>query len=126
MMIAVLTIALTVPIMSLADDEMSLFDARGTATAYVALDDELTVSLWSGKPVAYLERDSCEGFHVYGFNGNHLGWFVSGFVYDHSGKGDGVGWLLVRSVHSAGQTGNGQIHVLLRPCLASIRGRRWI
>ena len=69
-----------------ADDEVSLFDGRGRATAYIAVDDELTIYLWSGKPVAYLDRDTSRGFHVYGFIGKHLGWFVSGIVWDHQGK----------------------------------------
>jgi hypothetical protein len=46
----------------------------------------LTIYLWSGKPVAYLTRDSAGGFHVYGFNGNHVGWFVRGVVWDHDGN----------------------------------------
>lgn len=68
-----------------AEDEITLFDARGKAVAYVALDDELTIYLWSGKPVAYLSSDSKGGFSVYGFNGKHLGWFVGGVVWDHDG-----------------------------------------
>ncbi len=35
----------------------------------------LTIYLWGGKPVAYLSAESDDGFHVYGFNGKHLGWF---------------------------------------------------
>jgi hypothetical protein len=69
-----------------SDDEVSLFDGGGTAVAYIALDDELTIYLWGGKPVAYLDRDSDGGYHVYGFNGKHLGWFVSGVIRDHDGK----------------------------------------
>ena len=69
-----------------AEDEVSLFDGTGKAAAYVAVDDELTIYLWGGKPVAYLEKDSDGGYHVYGFNGKHLGWFVRGVVWDHDGK----------------------------------------
>jgi len=70
----------------LADEEVTLFDSRGKATAYIALDDELTIYLWSGKPVAYLKRDTAGGFHVYGFKGQHLGWFVAGVIRDHEGN----------------------------------------
>lgn len=42
------------------DDEISLFDSTGTATAYIA--EELTIYLWSGKPVAYLDTDDAGGF----------------------------------------------------------------
>lgn len=69
-----------------ADDEVTLFDGRGKAVAYIAFEDDFTIYLWSGKPVAYLDRDSSGGFHVYGFNGEHLGWFVSGVVWDHEGN----------------------------------------
>lgn len=70
---------------ALASDEVSLFDARGEATAYIALDDEMTIYLWSGAPVAYLERDNSGSYNVYGFNGTHLGWFVGGVIRDHNG-----------------------------------------
>jgi hypothetical protein len=70
------------------DDEISLFDSTGTATAYIA--EELTIYLWSGKPVAYLEKDGAGGFHIYGFNGKHLGWFVGGIARDHKGKAVGA------------------------------------
>ncbi len=85
MRIAVLVILTLVAIGARASDETSLFDGRGRAGAYVA--EDLTIYLWSGKPVAYLDRDSSGGFHVYGFNGKHLGWFVRGIVRDHSGDG---------------------------------------
>lgn len=68
-----------------ADDEVTLFSGAGKADAYIAIDDELTIYLWSGKPVAYLEKDNDGGYHVYGFNGKHLGWFVKGVVRDHKG-----------------------------------------
>ena len=70
---------------ALAADEATLFDGRGRAVAYIA--DDLTIYLWSGTPVAYLDRDSSGGFHVYGFNGKHLGWFTQGIARDHSGNG---------------------------------------
>jgi hypothetical protein len=74
------------PAVAFAQDDVSLFNYEGKAEAYVALDEELTIYLWSGKPVAYLEADDAGGFHVYGFNGKHLGWFVKGVIWDHGGK----------------------------------------
>lgn len=68
-----------------AQDEVSLFDGKGRAAAYIVTDDELTIYLWSGEPIAYLVRDSGSEFHIYGFNGKHLGWFVGGTVRDHEG-----------------------------------------
>ena len=73
------------PLDAFAEDEISLFDGRGKAVAYISLDDELTIYLWSGKPVAYLDKDSAGGYHIYGFNGKHLGWFVRGVIRDHEG-----------------------------------------
>jgi len=36
--------------------------------------------------VAYLDADSASGFHICGFNGKHLGWFVGGIVRAHDGN----------------------------------------
>jgi hypothetical protein len=68
-----------------AQDELSLFDGKGRAAAYVVADDDLTIYLWTGEPVAYLSKDRGRDYHVYGFNGKHLGWFVNGIVRDHEG-----------------------------------------
>ena len=68
-----------------AQEELSLFDGNGRASAYIVADSDLTIYLWSGEPVAYLVRDGGGGFHVYGFNGKHLGWFVRGIIRDHEG-----------------------------------------
>ena len=65
------------------EDEITLYDQYGSPTAYIA--EDLTVYLWSGKPVAYLTQDSRGGFHIYGFNGKHLGSLVKGIVRDHNG-----------------------------------------
>ena len=51
--------------------------------------EELTIYMWSGEPVAYLMNDSAGGYHVYGFNGKHLGWFVGSVVRNH--RGDAAG-----------------------------------
>ena len=89
LLFAVLIIAVgAIPAKAL--DEFSLFDSTGHPAAYVS--EGLTIYLWSGTPVAYLtEDDLSDGFHVYGFNGKHLGWFISGVIRDH--HGDAVGGL---------------------------------
>lgn len=66
------------------NNEISPFDSSGKPVAYIALDEEMTIYLWGGKPVAYLKRGS-DGYDVYGFNGEHLGWFLKGAVWDHDG-----------------------------------------
>lgn len=69
-----------------ASDEITLFNSRGNAMAYIA--DDLTIYLWSGKPVAYLKPDTRhDGLDIYGFNGKHLGWFVHGIAWNHDGDG---------------------------------------
>lgn len=65
---------------SLQTDELTLYDFRGRATAYLDLTSDLTFYLWTGEPVAYLDEGS-----IYGFNGKHLGWYQDGIVYDHDG-----------------------------------------
>jgi hypothetical protein len=64
--------------------EKTLYNAEGEPVAYIS--DSLTkaIYLWDGHPVAYL----CN-YHVYGFNGRHLGWYIDGMVYDADGKGIG-------------------------------------
>jgi hypothetical protein len=71
-----------------SEDDLSLYNSFGEATAYIA--EDLTIYFWSGKPVAYLSEDKKGGFHVYGFNGKHLGWFANGAVWDHKGKAVGA------------------------------------
>ena len=70
---------------ALADNEVTLFSSQGEATAYIVVDDGMTIYLWGGKPVAYLDADNRGGFSVYGFNGKHLGWFLKGIVWDDDG-----------------------------------------
>jgi hypothetical protein len=65
--------------------EVSLFDQAGKPQAYIALDEEMTIYLWGGTPVAYLKSGDEGGYDVYGFNGKHIGWFVSGVIWDHQG-----------------------------------------
>lgn len=67
------------------ETEISLFDADGEAVAYIARDDDLNIYLWKGEPVAYLKKDT-DGVHIYGFNGDHLGWIEKGVVINHKGR----------------------------------------
>lgn len=41
--------------------------------------------MWDGTPVAYLAPSNSDYYHVYGFNGLHLGWYERGVVRDHDG-----------------------------------------
>lgn len=73
--------------LSFSQEEISLFDSKGKAIAFINLDD-LTIYLWEGKPVAYLSQSNGD-YNIYGFNGKHLGWFIKGIIRDH--EGDAVG-----------------------------------
>jgi hypothetical protein len=85
-LISVLLLALaTTFAVHAADKEKTLFDSEGEAVAYIALDDELNIYLWKGEPVAYLKKDAGD-IHIYGFNGDHLGWFEKGIVYNKKGR----------------------------------------
>ena len=81
----IVSAVLCTAVLASSDDEVTLFSNKGKAIAYIAFDDEMTIFTWSGKPVAYLERDSNSGFHVWGFNGKHVGWFVKGVIWDEHG-----------------------------------------
>ena len=69
------------------NDEISLFDKNGDSQAYIS--DDLTIYLWDGDPVAYLSNSNSL-WHIYGFNGNHLGWYINGIIYDHDGNAVGA------------------------------------
>lgn len=83
-----------------AQNESTLFDAQGRATAYI--DDDMTIYLWSGKPVAFIYPDtSHEVSDIYGFNGKHLGWFIKGIARGNDGSAE----CGVKSVVSPPQVG---------------------
>jgi hypothetical protein len=62
--------------------ERTLFDNYGNAIAYIAHNDEDTVYLWGGKPVAYVKNSN----QIYGFNGKHLGWYEGDIVRNLAGE----------------------------------------
>jgi len=59
--------------------ETTLYDSAGDAVAYIA-DDSSTIYLWQGEAVAYVDGD-----RIYGWNGQHLGWFADGMIHDGGG-----------------------------------------
>jgi hypothetical protein len=61
--------------------EETLYSVNGEPVAYISDGWTKAVYLWDGHPVAYLY-----GYHVYGFNGLHLGWFIDAIMYDPDGK----------------------------------------
>jgi len=71
-------------------EEVTLFDSQGAATAYVAIEDDLTIYLWDGTPVAYLAPNTQVNLHVYSFDGTHLGWLEDGIIWNHNGDAQGA------------------------------------
>jgi len=65
---------------SLSANSLVFYDSKGNAVAYIDPNEDLTIYLWSGKPVGYLEDDN-----IYGFNGKHLGWLYNDAIYNHDG-----------------------------------------
>lgn len=80
-----------------AETEITLYDVVGEPAAYLAVEDDLTIYLWGGEPVGYLELNGERDFHVYAFNGQHLGWFDRGVIRDHNGDVVGA-WRPPRGV----------------------------
>jgi hypothetical protein len=58
--------------------QITFFDRSGRPVAYTT--DGVYIYLFNGKPVAYVRNES-----VYSFPGKHLGWFLNGWIRDHSG-----------------------------------------
>ncbi len=77
----ILLFSILISFNSYGESEISLYNSNGEAVAYIAVNDDFTIYLWDGEPVAYLDDDD-----VYGFNGKHLGWFSQGIIIDHDGN----------------------------------------
>jgi hypothetical protein len=106
--LTLVTIAVALTASLAVAQEVTLYDASGNAAAYIAMNDGLTIYLWSGTPVAYLHpRRSVPRYSVYGLNGTHLGW------YDGSTMRDGEG-------HIVGFTRGA--HVDVQPRLEPLKG----
>ena len=62
-------------------NEISLFDKNGNAKAYI---DNNTIFDWNGTPFAYIYIDN-NNYHLYNYNGKHIGWYDNGILYDNNG-----------------------------------------
>lgn len=69
--------------------QLSLFDSEGEARAYIDYDEEATIFMWDGTPVAFVEKDGSD-LCVFGFNGSFLGWYEDGVMYDKKGYAVGA------------------------------------
>lgn len=82
-------------------DELSLYNQEKHPVAYINYEDGQTIYLWDGTPVAYLvpfenEKLPDDEKKIYGFNGQHLGWYDSGVVWDINGNAVGTRQGVVR------------------------------
>jgi hypothetical protein len=69
--------------------QISLFDSEGEARAYIDYDEDATIFMWDGTPVAFLEKDGSD-ICVFGFNGSFMGWYEDGIIYDKKGYAVGA------------------------------------
>ena len=60
--------------------ETTLYDVNENPVAYIADDGENSIYLWSGHAVSYINDEN-----IHGWNGQHLGCFADGIVYDLQG-----------------------------------------
>jgi hypothetical protein len=59
--------------------EKTFYDRSGRPVAYS--DDGVHMHNFSGHAIGHMHEDS-----IYDYSGKHLGWFVNGWVRDHSGR----------------------------------------
>ena len=64
--------------------QLSLYDRDGEARAYIDYNEDATIFMWNGQPVAFVEKDGRD-LCVFGFNGLFLGWYKGGVIYDKQG-----------------------------------------
>lgn len=79
-----LATALFISALPLFGQQITLFDKEGEPRAYIDYDQEATIFMWDGTPVAFVEKDGDE-LCIFGFNGDFLGWYEDGLVYDKKG-----------------------------------------
>ncbi|MBN2727624.1 MAG: hypothetical protein JXR53_00200 [Bacteroidales bacterium] len=62
--------------------QVALYNHSGFPEAYIDFDNEATVFLWDGTPVAFLHREYND-LMVIGFNSSYLGWYENGILYSY-------------------------------------------
>lgn len=61
--------------------EVSLYNSKGKAEAYISTNEENAIYLWNGRAVAYILEDA-----VFSWRGKHIGWYSSEKFYNLHGK----------------------------------------
>lgn len=75
---------MTLSASALYAQQVSLFDKEREARAYIDYDKDATIFMWDGTPVAYIEKRG-RNLCIFGFDGDFLGWYGDGVVYDKKG-----------------------------------------
>jgi hypothetical protein len=69
--------------------QTSLYDSQGDPRAYIDFEEDATIFMWDGTPVAFLKKDGRD-ICVFGFNGSFMGWYEDGIIYDKQGYAVGA------------------------------------
>lgn len=69
---------------TLSAQQISLYDRGGEARAYIDYDEDATIFMWNGTPVAFIEKEGSD-LCIFGFKGNFLGWYEDGIIYNKEG-----------------------------------------
>lgn len=79
---------------SFENKQVTLYDLQKQPVAYIDYDDEKTIYLWEGIPVAYLvpveDEEVKDANAVFGFNGKCIGWYCDSIMYDTNGYAVGA------------------------------------
>ena len=84
-----LTLIMLIISIIVSAQQISLYDSEGEAVAYIDFDEDATIFMWKGTPVAFIEKDG-QDICVFGFNGSFLGWYEDGIIYDKNGYAVGA------------------------------------
>lgn len=84
-----LAILVTTLLTTASAKEIPLVDKDGYYVAYIDTNEDSTIYLWSGEPVAYLDERGVDTL-VYAFSGEHLGWYKDGILRDRDGNAVGA------------------------------------
>ncbi len=65
--------------------QVNLYDRYGNAIAYVDYGNNGAIYTWDGTPVAFIDQQGND-YAVFTYNGDFLGWYENGAIYDQNGN----------------------------------------
>ncbi len=81
-LVFLLIIAFSVDLYS---QQVNLYDRYGNATVYIDYSNNGAIYTWDGRPVAFIEQKGSD-YAVFTYNGEFLGWYDNGAIYDQNGN----------------------------------------